>query len=122
VDSVVYDDAYRIGREALVNAFEHSNASRIEGEITYDAARLRLSIRDNGDGIDQEILKSGRSGHWGISGMRERAHNIGGQLNIWSNHGAGTEVELVIPARVAYRRGAKRLRWTWLKRVVSGGR
>jgi len=122
VDSVVYDDAYRIGREALVNAFEHSNASRIEGEITYDAVRLRLSIRDNGDGIDQEILMSGRSGHWGISGMRERAHNIGGQLNIWSNHGAGTEVELVISARVAYRRDAKRLRWTWLKRIVSGGR
>jgi signal transduction histidine kinase len=65
---------------------------------------------------------SGRSGHWGISGMRERAHNIGGQLNIWSNHGAGTEVELVISARVAYRRDAKRLRWTWLKRIVSGGR
>jgi len=54
--------------------------------------------------------------------MRERAHNIGGQLNIWSNHGAGTEVELVISARVAYRRDAKRLRWTWLKRIVSGGR
>jgi signal transduction histidine kinase/ligand-binding sensor domain-containing protein len=122
VDSVVLDDAYRIGREALVNAFRHSNASRIEGEITYDSVRLRLSIRDNGEGIHEEILKKGRSGHWGMSGMRERAHNIGGQLNIWSNHGAGTEVELIIPARVAYQRGARRLRWNWLKRVVSGGR
>jgi len=122
IDSVVLDDAYRIGREALANAFEHSNAIRIEVEITYDSARLRLSIRDNGDGIDQEILKSGRSGHWGMSGMRERAQSIGGQLNVWSNQGAGTEVELIVPAKVAYRPGAKRPHWKWLKRVVSGGR
>jgi signal transduction histidine kinase len=122
VDSVVLDETYRIGREALVNAFEHSNASRIEGELTHDSARLRLSIRDNGDGIDQEILKSGRAGHWGMSGMRERAESIGGQLNIWSTLGAGTEVELIIPAQVAYQHEAKRPRWKWIKRVVSGGR
>jgi signal transduction histidine kinase len=122
MDPVVLDEAYRIGREALVNAFGHSNASRIEGEITYDSASVRLSIRDDGDGIDPGILKSGLAGHWGLSGMRERAQNIGAQLSIWSNHGAGTEVELIIPSQVAYQRGAKRLRWNWINRAVNGGK
>ncbi|HZD50953.1 MAG TPA: ATP-binding protein, partial [Silvibacterium sp.] len=122
MDPVVSDEAYRIGREALLNAFEHSNALRIEGEITYDSSRVRLSIRDNGDGIDDEILKNGRTGHWGLSGMRERAQDIGGQFNVWSNKGAGTEVELIMPSKVAYLHGAKRERWKWFKRAVSGGR
>jgi signal transduction histidine kinase len=106
----------------LANAFAHSNASRIEGEITFDSTRVRLSIRDNGDGIDQEILRSGRAGHWGLSGMRERAEHLGGQLSVWSNPGAGTEVELTLPAKVAYKRGTKRIRWRWITRAVSGGR
>ena len=122
LDPIVQDEAYRIGREALANAFAHSNASRIEGEITFDSTRVRLSIRDNGDGIDQEILRSGRTGHWGLSGMRERAEHLGGQLSVWSNPGAGTEVELTLPAKVAYKRGTKRIRWRWIKRAVSGGR
>jgi signal transduction histidine kinase/ligand-binding sensor domain-containing protein len=122
LDPVVLDEAYRIAREALVNAFGHSNASKIEGEMTYDSARVRLSIRDNGDGIAPEILKSGRTGHWGLSGMRERAQNVGGQLNVWSNPGAGTEIELILPASVAYQRGARGLRWKWIRRAVSGGR
>jgi signal transduction histidine kinase len=71
MDPVVLDEAYRIGREALVNAFADSNASSIESEVTYDLSRLRRSIRDNGKGIDCEILTSGRMGHWGSSGMRE---------------------------------------------------
>ena len=110
------------GCRILVNVFEHSNASRIEGEITYDSARVRLSIRDNGDGINPEILKSGRTGHWGLSGMRERAQNIGGQLNLWSNLGAGTEVELIIPSKVAYQLGARQQSWNWIQRIVNGGR
>lgn len=122
LDPIVQDEAYRIGREALANAFAHSNALRIEGEITFDSTRVRLSIRDNGDGIDQEILRSGRKGHWGLSGMRERAEHLGGRLDVWSNPGAGTEVELTLPAKVAYKRGTKRMRWRWIKRAVSGGR
>jgi ligand-binding sensor domain-containing protein/signal transduction histidine kinase len=122
LDPVILDEAHRIGREALVNAFCHSDALKIEGEITYDSGRVRLSIRDNGKGIDPGILKSGRAGHWGLSGMRERADNLGAQLNIWSSPGAGTEVELILPSKVAYQRGRKRLRWQWIKRAVSGGR
>jgi ligand-binding sensor domain-containing protein/signal transduction histidine kinase len=122
LNPVVLDEAYRIAREALVNAFLHSDPLKIEGEITYDSSRLRISIRDDGRGIDPETLKSGRSGHWGLSGMRERAQNLGAQLRIWSNPGAGTEVELIVPALIAYQSGGKGRRWNWIKRVVSGGR
>jgi signal transduction histidine kinase len=102
IHPVVGDEIYRIAREALRNAFHHSNASSIDVEVTYDCASFCLRVRDNGCGIDQEILGVGRQGHWGLSGMRERAQNIGGQLSIWSKLGTGTEMVLRIPAKVAY--------------------
>ena len=55
VDAFVRDEAYRIGREALGNAFQHSGATRIEAEITYDRALLRLRVRDDGIGIDHRF-------------------------------------------------------------------
>ena len=47
-------------------------------------------------------MVKGRTGHYGLPGMRERAQSIGGQLEVWSEQGAGTEVELTIPASIAY--------------------
>src|SRR2546430_17721271 len=79
-----------------------SQASKIEAEIAYGERLLRLRIRDNGKGIDPKLLKAGRDGHWGLPGMRERAEQIGAQLEMWSEVGAGTEVELSIPGSVAY--------------------
>ncbi len=62
-----------------------------------------------------QMLHSGREGHWGISGMRERAEEIGAGLKLWSREGAGTEVELSIPARIAYvTDSSRRGRW-WSK-------
>jgi nitrate/nitrite-specific signal transduction histidine kinase len=61
-----------------------------------------LRIRDDGKGIDPRIVAEGRAGHYGVSGMRERAKRIGGKLDVWSGNGAGTEVELSIPASMAY--------------------
>jgi signal transduction histidine kinase len=90
----------------LRNAFAHAQANQIEADITYDARLLRLRIRDDGKGIDPILLNAGRDGHWGLTGMRERAEQIGAQLDIWSEVGAGTEVDLRIPASVAY--GAER--------------
>jgi len=84
------------------NAFHHAQASKIEAEIAYGERLLRLRIRDNGKGIDAKLLKAGRDGHWGLPGMRERAQQIGAQLEMWSEVGAGTEVELSIPGSVAY--------------------
>ena len=97
------DEVYQIGREVLRNAFRHANASRIEAEIRYDTHMFRLRIRDNGKGIDPKVLEDGvRPGHWGLPGVRERAKRIGVRLVFWSEAGAGTEVELEIPSRVAY--------------------
>ena len=105
LSQLLQDEVYRITREILRNAFRHAHASRIEAEITYDRQFFRLRIRDNGKGIDPKVLEQGaRPGHWGLPGVRERAKRIGAQLKLWSEPGAGTEVELTVPARIAYGR------------------
>jgi signal transduction histidine kinase len=103
----VREDIHRIAREALRNAFRHAQAKHIEAEVTYGAREVRLRIRDDGKGIDPIHLSAGREGHWGLVSMRERAVGIGAQLNLWSQVGAGTEVELRVPGSLAYdaRRG-----------------
>ena len=97
------DEICRVALEILRNAFRHSNATRIEAEIRHDNQMLRLRIRDNGRGIDPKLLKEGgRPGHWGLQGIRERAQRIGSQVDFWSESGAGTEVQLTVPAAIAY--------------------
>ena len=109
---IVRDDIHRIAREALRNAFSHAQASRIEAEVTYGARDLRVRIRDDGTGIEPQHLNAGRARHWGLTNMRERAQQIGSELSLWSEVGAGTEVELRVPDSVAYvpapRRGSAR--------------
>jgi len=99
---LVRDGVYRVGREALINAFRHARARTVEVEIEYGARGLRLTVRDDGAGIDPEVLSSGRSGHWGLSGMRERAEDFGAELEVRSRAGEGTEVRLAIPGDVAF--------------------
>jgi signal transduction histidine kinase len=101
LDPIIRDEVYCIEREAMANAFRHSRAAKIEVEITYTDV-IRLTVRDDGVGIDQKILDGGRAGHWGLSGMRERAQSIGADLNLWSHPAAGTEVELIVRAKVAH--------------------
>ena len=100
---LIQDEVYRIARELLRNAFRHAQASRIQAEIRYESRQLRVHVRDDGKGIDPEILKAGgRAGHWGMPGMRERADRLGGKLDFWSEAGAGTEAVLTVPAAAAY--------------------
>ncbi|MET0555370.1 MAG: two-component regulator propeller domain-containing protein [Vicinamibacteria bacterium] len=106
VQEAVRAEAYGIGREALLNAIRHARAQHVEVEIDYAGADLRLVVRDDGCGIPGGVLDSGREGHWGLSGMRERAEKIGGRLRLSSAAGAGTEVELTVPGRVAFGGGA----------------
>jgi len=102
---IVGEETYRIGREAIANAFGHAYAGKVEVEISYTRWQLRLSIRDNGRGIDEAILAAGgRPGHWGLSGMHERAQKFGAKLEIWSRLGTGAEVRLTVPSATAYRR------------------
>jgi len=100
---ILRDEIYRISSEALRNAFHHARARKIEVEIRYDARQLRVRVRDDGTGIDAGLLeKQGRPGHFGLRGMRERATGVGGRLEVWSESGAGTEIELSIPGSIAY--------------------
>jgi signal transduction histidine kinase/ligand-binding sensor domain-containing protein len=102
LNPILRDDVYRIAGEALRNAFHHAQARRIEVEIQYDKSHLRLRVRDDGKGVDSEIFTEGRSGHWGLQGMRERAKLLGGQLEVWSELDSGTEIQLIVPASIAY--------------------
>src|SRR6516165_10074391 len=102
----IQHEIYRIGREALVNAFCHSGAKRVEFVLDYADRELRLQVRDNGCGIDPQVLSSGREGHWGLAGMRERATRIGGLLKISSSATGGTEIQLSIPSDVAFQLSA----------------
>jgi ligand-binding sensor domain-containing protein/signal transduction histidine kinase len=99
----VRDEAYRIVREAVRNAYEHAKARHIETELSFGDSDLCIRVRDDGKGVDAQILAHGqRPGHWGLPGMRERSERIGGRLHVWSERNAGTEVELRIPGHVAY--------------------
>jgi len=103
VAPLIQDEVYRIARELLRNAFRHAQAGRIEVEIRYDSRQFRLHVRDDGKGMDSEVLKAGgRAGHYGLPGMRERANRFGGKLDFWSEAGAGTEAVLTVPGGVAY--------------------
>ena len=113
----VRDEVYRIGHEALVNAFRHSRAKSIEMEIGYLADGLRVLVSDDGVGIDPKVLRSGRDGHWGLSGMRERAEKIGARLKVLSRASAGTEVELTVPGRIAFRDQAPPFPRRWFARL-----
>jgi signal transduction histidine kinase/ligand-binding sensor domain-containing protein len=102
---ILRDEVYRVAGEALRNAFRHADAGRIEVEIRYDERVFRLRVRDDGKGIDPNLLADdGRAGHFGLRGMRERAKRVGGKLTVWSELGSGTEVELRVPASHAYTR------------------
>jgi len=99
---ILRNEVYAIAREAVRNAFRHAQAEDIEVQIIYNGVSFQLRIRDDGRGIDPGIVAEGRTGHYGVPGMRERAKRIGGKLDVWTGTGAGTEIELSIPGPIAY--------------------
>ena len=107
---IIRDELYRISREALQNAFKHARARHIEAEINYGERVFRLRIRDDGEGIPAEILEQGRSGHYGLPGLRERAKQVGADLTIWSRAGTGTEIDLSLAGSIAYGKSPRRSR------------
>jgi signal transduction histidine kinase len=97
------DETFRIASEALRNAFRHADAKRIEVEIRYESQQICVRVRDDGKGMDPEVLSRGeKEGHFGLGGMHERAKLAGGKLSIRSGPGAGTEVEFSVPGSQAY--------------------
>ena len=96
-----FEEVYRISREAILNAYRHSRAKLIEAEIEYRPTEVRISVRDNGCGIEAHQLQR-EGGNCGLLGMRERAERIGARLCLLSKVRGGTEVELRVPNRVAF--------------------
>jgi signal transduction histidine kinase len=93
----IQEQIYHISREAVVNALRHSGAKIIEVDVEYSRKRLRVSVRDNGSGIDPKVVESARC----LRGMQERADSIGAQLRIWTGPDTGTEVEISTPVGIA---------------------
>jgi signal transduction histidine kinase len=100
-------EAYAICREALQNAFRHAHSAQVRVELRYERSHFTLRVSDQGRGMDAAVYERGyRPGHFGLTGMRERAHDVGGTLEIDSTLGQGTTVTLLLPARRAYARAA----------------
>jgi signal transduction histidine kinase len=100
---IVRDEIYRIGYEAIRNACMHSGASQLDVELRY-AHDLVLRVSDNGMGIDPAIADEGKGGHFGLQGMRERAARIAGNLTLGSSSNSGTEIKLVVPGDIVFRK------------------
>ena len=88
---------YRISQEALQNVMKHSQASSVKLLVTFDDKRIRLSVRDNGVGFDQNAARR-KPLSFGLTGMQERAALLGGTLRVESSKGKGAAVILELPS------------------------
>jgi signal transduction histidine kinase len=114
LDAIVQEEILLIGREALTNAFTHSGGKQIEAQVSYQPAALHVTVTDDGDGIDEAVLKAGfRSGHWGLPGMRERAGKLRGELRVGRGKDGGTQIVLQVPGTIAYRPDHPKGPWPW---------
>lgn len=98
---VVRDEVYRIGYEAIRNAYTHSRATHIEIALGY-GRDLTLRVADDGIGMDPPTVECGKEGHFGLPGIRERASRIGASLSVNSTLGAGTAVVVTVPGRAIF--------------------
>jgi ligand-binding sensor domain-containing protein/signal transduction histidine kinase len=99
---IVRDEIYRVGYEAIRNAYTHSRATQVQVELRY-AQDLVMRVSDNGVGIDPDVAEKGKAGHFGLQGMRERAARIEGKLTIVSSATSGTEITVIVPGRIVFR-------------------
>lgn len=97
LDGTKCSEILAIAREALINARKHARASRIEVKVIYRPTELELAIADNGNGFAPDAPRNENGEHQGVRNMQERAHIIGGKLEIDSAAGRGTTVRLIVP-------------------------
>jgi signal transduction histidine kinase len=101
IHPVVRQEIFMIAYEAIGNACRHSGGQTVSVQLSYEGG-VGLSVSDDGQGIDEQILKAGKAGRFGLTGMRERAQRIGATLNILSGPGSGTKVALVVPGKMIF--------------------
>lgn len=87
----------RLAREAVANAMKHGKPSRILVTLAFSPAELRLSFTDDGCGFEVGAAPGPETGHFGLTGMRERLQRLGGALEVQSSPGAGATVTAAIP-------------------------
>jgi signal transduction histidine kinase/ligand-binding sensor domain-containing protein len=104
VNPLVADDLTQIGYQAIANAFQHAAAGKIEVRMIYRPSELCLEVKDDGCGIESRVAETGKPGHYGLIGMRERANQIGGTIDIESRTGEGTRVTVIVPGKRAFSR------------------
>ena len=103
LETQVAEECRAIAREAIWNAAQHANANSITLNVQFGRRMLVLSVCDDGCGLPPDVATAGcREGHWGLTGMRERALRIGGHLELRISK--GTTVVLSVPASLAYRK------------------
>jgi signal transduction histidine kinase len=91
------DELYRIAQEAVNNAIRHARAQSIRLRLAYELESLSLEVRDDGQGFDPDAVPSRQSGHYGLTGIRERASLIGAEVMLGSVIGKGTTVRVTLP-------------------------
>jgi signal transduction histidine kinase/ligand-binding sensor domain-containing protein len=123
LNAMTGNDVMQVGRQAIANALQHAHARKIHVLLSYGERLLQIQVQDNGCGMDEDSLNSPCPGHYGIAGMKERAERLGGSLSIGSVVGEGTEVNLAVPANLAYQGSepgsASRLAQKWRYLVGS---
>jgi signal transduction histidine kinase len=87
----------RIVREAVNNTVKHAGASQIEVSLESKPGAMAITVKDDGSGFPREDAASPGPGHYGIIGMKERASQIGGFLDLVTQPGAGTAITLTLP-------------------------
>lgn len=91
----------RIASEAVNNSVKHSGAKTIEVVLQCSPDALRLSVKDDGAGFSRENGNV-RPGHYGLIGMKERAAQIGAEINLASEPGRGTTISVLLPTKVSH--------------------
>jgi signal transduction histidine kinase/ligand-binding sensor domain-containing protein len=92
-------EVMRVAQEAIHNVKKHAEASQMWVQLEYGPETVALEVRDDGRGGALERTTEASQGHFGLTGMRERAAAIGGTLEVGSAWGEGTTIRLSVPAR-----------------------
>jgi signal transduction histidine kinase/ligand-binding sensor domain-containing protein len=103
--SYIADEIFYIAREALTNAFRHSQAALVTLELEYGRRYFAMRCHDAGRGFAPEQAE--KAGHWGLRGMTERVRKLGGRLRITSAPGRGAEILVSIPSFRAYQHASR---------------
>jgi hypothetical protein len=119
---LVRDEVYRVGYEAISNACKRSGVSRLRVALIY-GRDFCLQVSDNGHAGHQLVVEESKDGQLGLHRIRKRAEQLGGRLSLISSANSGTELTLIVPGRIIFRRGylpiARPLVELWRRRLWS---